>query len=88
MVKRVEAPTGHVIQVGDRVACFASGSLVWRQPVTRVTPKRAYVRNNDVSESWGPRVYDTFGWRMGSYTSQTRNITYQVLVRAPEEPNP
>lgn len=75
------AEVGYVIEVGDVVELKQFGRVVWTARVSRVTPKRAYVRFNELAEGFGPRVVDA-NWRIGAYDNFSRPDVYRVIKAA------
>jgi hypothetical protein len=63
MTKTREALNGEIAQVGDIVVCIQFGAETWRHPITRVTPKRAYMACNERYEFAFQRQYNGWRWR-------------------------
>ena len=70
---------GQTLEVGDLIECRSYSALAWRKPVTRVTPKWAFVRHNDVHESKYRRVVESGGPREVPRGSIWGNIQYRAL---------
>ena len=74
-----EAEAGYEIQVGDiiQIESFVKTS---HHKVHRVTPKRAYMRWNDVAEGIFPRIYTGFGYKQIGNNNPYSTVKYRVLI--------
>lgn len=75
-----EAVEGYEIKVGDRIR-----SKSWLREteweVYRVTPKRAYIKYNEVAEGKFPRIVKKHGFRPISTGTPYSTVTYKVFIK-------